>query len=171
VDVTSEQALQTLAQRLTGETLDLLILNAGTAHRDTLAELDFDKIREQIEVNSLGPLRCVVALLRNLRPGSKVALITSRLGSIADNTSGRRYGYRMSKAALNIAGVSLAHDLRERGIAVVLLHPGFVRTDMTRGEGDLSPDQAAQGLLARIDELTLETSGRFLHQNGTTLPW
>src|SRR6185295_20091155 len=101
-----------------------------------------------------------------LAPGSKVALMTSRMGSIADNTSGSMYGYRMSKAALNMAGASLAHDLKPRGIAVVILHPGYVRTEMTGGHGNIDPADAAKQLMTRIDELTPGTSGRFLHANG-----
>jgi NAD(P)-dependent dehydrogenase (short-subunit alcohol dehydrogenase family) len=93
------------------------------------------------------------------------------MGSIGDNTSGGSYGYRMSKAALNAAGVSLAHDLRGRGVAVVLLHPGFVKTDMTHGSGNATAPEAARDLIKRIDELTLATTGRFLHANGEQLPW
>ena len=93
------------------------------------------------------------------------------MGSIGDNTSGGYYGYRMSKAALNAAGVSLARDLAPRGIAVAILHPGAVRTGMTGGQGNLEPDESASGLLRRIDELQLATSGRFLHQTGDVLPW
>ena len=77
----------------------------------------------------------------------------------------------MSKAALNAAGVSLAHDLKPRGVAVVILHPGSVRTEMTRGQGMIEPDESVRGLLQRIDELKIETTGRFLHQNGEILPW
>lgn len=91
--------------------------------------------------------------------------------SIGDNTSGEYYGYRMSKAALNAAGVSLAHDLKPRGVAVVILHPGAVRIEMTGGERMIEAEESARGLLARIEELRLETTGRFLHQNGQALPW
>ena len=77
----------------------------------------------------------------------------------------------MSKAALNAAGVSLAFDLAPRRVAVVILHPGAVRTDMTGGQGLLEPAESVRGLLQRIDELRLETTGRFLHQNGDVLPW
>jgi NAD(P)-dependent dehydrogenase (short-subunit alcohol dehydrogenase family) len=171
VDVTSDEAVAGLAQRLEGIPIDLLINNAGILTKETLDDLDFDRVRRQLEVNSLGPLRVTHALLPNLRRGSKVAIITSRMGSIGDNTSGSRYGYRMSKAAVNMAGVSLAHDLRPQGIAVAILHPGFVRTDMTGGSGYVDPDEAAAGLLARIDELTLERSGGFWHANGERLPW
>lgn len=171
VDVTSDEAVNGLAQRLEGIPIDLLINNAGILTEETLHDLDFDRIRRQLEVNSLGPLRVTHALLPNLRRGSKVAIITSRMGSIGDNTSGSRYGYRMSKAAVNMASVSLAHDLRPQGIAVAVLHPGFVRTEMTGGTGYVDPDEAAAGLLARIDELTLERSGGFWHANGERLPW
>src|SRR5690606_27563059 len=138
---------------------------------ESLDDLDFDRIRKQFEVNALGPLRVTKALLPHLKKGSKVALITSRMGSIADNGSGGMYGYRMSKAALNMAGKSLAVDLKDRGIAVIILHPGFVRTDMTGGNGMIDPDESARGLIARIEELTLDRSGTFRHMNGDELPW
>jgi NAD(P)-dependent dehydrogenase (short-subunit alcohol dehydrogenase family) len=93
------------------------------------------------------------------------------MGSIGDNTSGGSYGYRMSKSAVNAAGVSLAHDLGGRGVAVVILHPGYVKTDMTHGSGNVTPAESARDLLKRIDALTLETTGRFLHANGEQLPW
>ena len=105
------------------------------------------------------------------RKGAKVALVTSRMGSIDDNSSGGAYGYRMSKAALNMAGKSLAVDLRARGVAVAILHPGMVKTDMIGGNGQVEPADAAKGLLARIDDLTLATSGAFWHMNGERLPW
>jgi NAD(P)-dependent dehydrogenase (short-subunit alcohol dehydrogenase family) len=101
-----------------------------------------------------------------------VILMTSRMGSIEDNTSGGSYGYRMSKAALCMAGKSLAIDLKPRGIAVALLHPGLVRTRMTGfSEAGISPAEAVHGLLQRIDDLSLETSGSFWHANGQVLPW
>jgi NAD(P)-dependent dehydrogenase (short-subunit alcohol dehydrogenase family) len=124
-----------------------------------------------MEVNAYGPLRVTHELAPLLRRGSKVALITSRMGSIADNTSGGMYGYRMSKAALNAAGKSLAHDLAPLGIAVAILHPGYVKTDMTGGHGSVPPDDAARDLLRRIDELNLENTGTFWHANGSVLPW
>ena len=92
------------------------------------------------------------------------------MGSMTDNTSGSRYGYRMSKAAVNAAGVSLAHDLRERGVGVLLLHPGMVATDMTGGRG-ITVEQSVDGLLARIDAFSPEKSGSFLHADGRSLPW
>lgn len=128
-------------------------------------------LEEQFAVNAIAPLRVTRALLGNLTSGSKVALITSRMGSIADNDSGGYYGYRMSKAALNAAGKSLANDLQGPGIAVAILHPGMVATRMIGFNSDVSPAQAAAGIAARIDELTLENSGTFWHANGDVLPW
>ena len=107
----------------------------------------------------------------NLPEGSKLAIITSRMGSVADNTSGGMYGYRASKAAVNMIGRSLAHDLRPRGVAVQLLHPGFVRTEMTGGNGMTDPDESAVSIAARVDELTIESTGTFRHANGEPLPW
>lgn len=171
VDVTSDESVAALARRIQGTKLDLAIMNAGILRSDQLGGLDFASLRAQFEVNSLGPLRMIQALLPNLERGSKVALVTSRMGSIADNSSGGSYGYRMSKAALNAAGVSLARDLAPRGIAVAILHPGYVKTDMTDRHGNVEPDEAARMLIERIDQLTPATSGTFWHANGEVLPW
>lgn len=169
-DVTSEASVASLAGRLAGRQLDLLINNAGVLTVETLEDLDFDRMRTQFEINALGPLRVTRALLGLMPRGAKVIMVTSRMGSIADNGSGGYYGYRMSKAALNMASVSLALDLRERGVAVGIVHPGMVATAMVGFQG-IPPEQAAQGILARADALELETSGRFWHANGEPLPW
>ncbi len=171
VDVTSGEALASLDERLGSLQFEQLWLDAGILHRDTLDAFDPEGILRQFEVNALGTLRCAAVLHHRVVRGGKVLLITSRMGSIEDNTSGGYYGYRMSKAALNAAGRSLAIDLRPRKIIVLLLHPGFVRTDMTGGMGDLDPAESAALLLARADEATLEQSGRFFHARGEPLPW
>jgi NAD(P)-dependent dehydrogenase (short-subunit alcohol dehydrogenase family) len=171
VDVTSDASVNALAERVDGRTLDLLINNAGVLSDESLSQLDFASIQRQMEVNAYGPLRVTQRLSSALKRGAKVALITSRMGSIADNTSGGMYGYRMSKAALNAAGKSLAHDLLRVGVAVAILHPGYVRTDMTGRHGNIDADESARGLLARIDELTLHNSGSFWHVNGEILLW
>ena len=170
-DVTKQASLDGLRDHLADVSVDLLINNAGILRRETLSQLNIESIREQFEVNALGPLRVTAALRDRLASPSKVAIITSRMGSIADNTSGSRYGYRMSKAAVNMAGMSLSQDLRGAGVAVAILHPGFVQTDMTGGAGDVPPEVSARGLIARIDELTLTTSGTFWHAQGQVLPW
>ena len=171
VDVTDAAAVQALASRLGDVRVDLLVNNAGILTVEMLPTPDLAAIRRQIEVNAVAPLALTAALLPRLAPGAKIAMITSRMGSIGDNGSGGYYGYRMSKAALNAASVSLAKDLAPRGIAVAILHPGMVKTEMTAGHGQIEPEDAVRGLLARLDELTVATSGRFLHQNGQELPW
>ncbi|MGQ4661005.1 SDR family NAD(P)-dependent oxidoreductase [Lysobacter sp. F6437] len=174
VDVTDDDALAALAERLGDTRIDLLVLNAGILGREALGEINdagFDGMRRQFEVNALGPLRVAQALMDKLADNAKVGIITSRMGSMADNGSGGRYGYRASKAAVNAIGKSLAVDLAPRGIAVFLLHPGFVATDMVGGSGDVSPEQAAAQLVERLDTLALEQTGTFWHANGTSLPW
>lgn len=171
VDVTDAASVASLAETLADVEIDVLIANAGILHSNSLANLDFDSVRTQFEVNSMGPLRVAVALHPRVRAGGKIGIVTSRMGSIADNDSGGSYGYRMSKAAVNAAGKSLAIDLASKKIAVALLHPGYVRTDMTGHNGMIDPDESASLLLERLGELTLEQSGTFWHANGDELPW
>ncbi|MDP3536298.1 MAG: SDR family NAD(P)-dependent oxidoreductase, partial [Halomonas sp.] len=115
IDITQPESVAALANALQDETVDLLINNAGLLRDEALGSVDFDSIREQMEINAYAPLRVVEALLPTLKKGSKIANITSRMGSIADNDSGGRYGYRASKAALNAFGKSLAMDLKPQG--------------------------------------------------------
>jgi NAD(P)-dependent dehydrogenase (short-subunit alcohol dehydrogenase family) len=174
VDVSDDAAVAALAERLSEVRIDLLVLNAGILGRESLGSIDaagFDSMRRQFEVNALGPLRVAQALLDHLAVGAKIGIITSRMGSVSDNSSGGRYGYRASKAAVNAIGKSLAVDLKPRGIAVFLLHPGYVATDMVGGTGDVSPEQAAGQLIERLDSLELEQTGTFWHANGSELPW
>jgi NAD(P)-dependent dehydrogenase (short-subunit alcohol dehydrogenase family) len=174
VDVTDAAAVDALAQRLRDVRIDTLVLNAGILAKESLGAIDaagFDSMRRQFEVNALGPLRVAQALADRMAEGGRIGIITSRMGSVADNASGGYYGYRASKAAVNAIGKSLAVDLAPRGIAVALLHPGYVATDMVGGSGDISPADAAKQLIARLDALTLAQSGSFWHANGSALPW
>ena len=171
IDVSNQESVARLVDALQGQSIDLLINNAGLMQDEILGVIDFDSLRLQMEINAFAPLRISEALLPNLPAGSKIANITSRMGSIADNDSGGRYGYRASKAAGNALGRSLAVDLKERGIAVAQLHPGFVKTRMVNFGGLISPEEAVAGLAARIEDLTLENSGSFWHSNGDELPW
>ena len=174
LDVSDAAALAALAQRLADIRIDVLVLNAGILGNESFGSIDdagFDSMRRQFEINTLGPLRVVQALSDRLGEGAKIGIVTSRMGSVADNGSGGYYGYRASKAAVNAVGKSLALDLRPRGIAVFLLHPGYVATDMVGGTGDVSPDQSAAQLVERLDTLALDQSGTFWHANGSPLPW
>lgn len=170
IDVASDSSVSQLAGRLEGTDLDVIVNNAGVFEPDALGSIDFESMRRQYEVNALGPLRVTQALLPRLRDGGKIAIITSRVGSMADNSSGHYYGYRASKAAVNMIGVNLALELRERGITVLLLHPGMVATEMT-GRTGIEPSESAQNLLRQIDALGIEHSGSFRHANGEVLPW
>jgi len=170
VELSDSASLQALSGRLEGVSLAGAILNAGILEADDLESVSAEGLRRQFEVNALAPLLLARALLPHLPAGAKLGLVTSRMGSIDDNGSGGYYGYRMSKTALNMAGRSLAVDLRPRGIAVAILHPGMVATRMV-GFSGIPPERAAAGLLARLDALSLETSGRFWHANGEELPW
>jgi len=170
LDVCDTKSVQNLAQKLKGQKINLLINNAGILESMSLDNLDYDAMRRQYEVNTLGPLRVTENLLPNLSKESKIAIITSRMGSVADS-SGGQYGYRMSKSAVNMVGSCLAHDLKDQGIAVALLHPGYVRTGMTGNQGLIDTDESARGLIQRIEELNMENTGGFWHTDGTELPW
>lgn len=171
VDVTSDDGIRKLVSELEGQTIDLLINNAGLLQDEKLGSIDFDSIRTQMEINAYAPLRVAEALVDKIPYGGKIANITSRMGSIADNDSGGRYGYRASKAALNAFGKSLAVDLQPKGIAVALLHPGYVKTRMVNFGGLITPTESAKGLAERIEELDLDNTGSFWHSNGELLPW
>ncbi len=172
VDITSGESVLKLVQEIRGMKIDVLIQNAGILEKNSLSNLDPESIRRQFEVNALSPLCFTRAMLNNLTKGSKVILMTSRMGSIDDNCSGSSYGYRMSKVALCMAGKSLSIDLRPMGVSVALLHPGLVSTRMTGfSPHGISPKQSVSGLLERIDSLTIENSGTFWHANGDTLAW
>lgn len=170
IDVSEGESVAALATALDGETIDVLINNAGILLRDEFGALNYDDMMEQYKVNTLGPLRVTEALRDNLREGSKVAIVSSRVGSIGDNSSGNHYGYRASKTAVNQIGTNLMHELKPRGIAVAILHPGLVATEMTGGQG-ITPEESAKGLIQRIDDLTMQTTGGFWHAEGYELPW
>lgn len=170
IDVGEAEAVARLKSELGDQRIDVLLNNAGILRGDSFGNLDYEDMVLQFRVNTLGPLRVTEALANSIVEGGKVGIVSSRVGSIADNGSGGNYGYRASKAAMNQIGMNLVHELRPRGIAVALLHPGLVATTMTGGRG-IDPAAAASGLIDRLDELTLETSGRFWHAEGYELPW
>ncbi len=177
IDVTSATAVRKLVEGLRARNarLDWVLHVAGVLGLDELGAIDYDDMRRQFEINTLGPLRVVEACIPFVGSGSKVGIVTSRVGSLGDNGSGGMYAYRVSKAGANMVALNLHHDLSKRGIAVVALHPGMVATDLTKDyPGNfnyIQPADAARGLIARMDELTSESSGQFRHANGDKLLW
>lgn len=175
IDVCDDAAVKAMAKRLkdAGTKIDALIHVSGVLGVDKFGEIDYDDVRRQFEINTIGPLRVVESLADCLDEGSRVGIVTSRVGSLADNGSGGLYAYRVSKCAANMVGVNLYHDLKGRGVAVVLLHPGMVNTDLTRGfDGDfIEPEESAAGLIKVVDNAKIGDGPEFRHTNGELLPW
>lgn len=172
IDMATQADLASLAEQI-NQPIDLLILNAGVWSDESLQAMDYQHLLHSYQVNAMAPLYLTYLLQQQqlLASGGKIAIITSRMGSITDNTSGGRYGYRMSKCALNAAGKSLSVDLQGQDISVGLIHPGFVQTDMGGKNAMLSVDESVTGIVRLIDGLCLANSGTFWHQNGGELGW
>lgn len=173
LDVTDQASVDALAKAIDAP-VDVVINNAGINRpRQRLSDLDLAATAELYATNAIGPLRVVRALLPHVRRGGakKLVHITSGMGSIADNQRGESYGYRMSKAALNMMSKSLSIDLRGDGIISFVINPGWVQTDMGGASAPTPVADSAAGILARIDAATLETSGTFQNWNGGTYPW
>ncbi|WP_413440384.1 SDR family oxidoreductase [Synechococcus sp. MIT S1220] len=170
-DLSQQESIADLIGRLNGLEINTAILNAGINHVMDLNNLDPSSIRQQFDVNALAPLLLASALIPSMSAGGKLVFMSSRMGSIQDNTSGGEYGYRMSKAALNSAVKSLSIDLKDQGISVGVLHPGMVQTRMNLNSDGIPPQEAVSNLLDRIGQLSLETTGSFWHAEGKVLPW
>ncbi|TDI34652.1 MAG: SDR family oxidoreductase [Acidobacteria bacterium] len=175
--VADEQSVVRTCEQIgeTWDAADLLLNNAGIyKHKgDTLADLDLDDCLESIKVNTLGPIRMARALRPLLRKGNQPRIInmTSLMGSLADNSSGGSWGYRMSKTALNMASRNMAHELASDGIIAVVIHPGWVRTDMGGVGAPLTIEEAVASMTRAMDNFTIAQAGGFYDRNGAPLPW
>ncbi|MFO0554682.1 MAG: SDR family oxidoreductase [Polyangiaceae bacterium] len=173
-DVTSESSIAAALTTLGSAPVDVVVNNAGVMGKlQAFTELDLADVTQTFEVNALGPIRVTRAFLPSLLRGKtrRVVSITSGMGSIGDNTRGGAYGYRMSKAALNMAMKSLSIDYADQGIVAVVMNPGWVQTDMG-GEGAPTPVETSVAMmLARIDGLTPSENGTFLDYRGGSLTW
>ena len=175
LDVADAASVAKLAADLDDQPIDLLINNAGMANRDGMSfeTLSFEGIERVLQVNTIGPMRVTRALLPHLRlgKGKQIVHITSGLGSIEENTEGGFYGYRESKAALNMFNRSLAVNLKEEGFTCVVMSPGWVRTDMGGPQAKLSPEESITGMKKVIDGLSAEDTGTFQSWDGTIRAW
>jgi NAD(P)-dependent dehydrogenase (short-subunit alcohol dehydrogenase family) len=179
LDVADGGSVAALARRLAGQPIDLLINNAGVGQRggDQLGEIDYQAWLEVLSTNSLGPVRVTEALIENVAASGqkRVITISSGLGSLTLTAQGIGFGaayqYRTSKAAVDMAMLVMAQQVKARGITVVLLSPGWVRTDMGGPNAQLSPEESIASMRRVFDGLTLEDSGRFLSYDGSEIPW
>eukprot|EP01025_Chloroclados_australasicus_P013009 TRINITY_DN16204_c0_g1_i4.p1 TRINITY_DN16204_c0_g1~~TRINITY_DN16204_c0_g1_i4.p1 ORF type:complete len:255 (-),score=40.06 TRINITY_DN16204_c0_g1_i4:353-1045(-) len=174
VDIGKDDGCTALAE-ISAAKVDLLICNAGILKNDEWGNIDYESCRVHFDVNALGPIRTVEALAGKLQSGAKVIVLGSLLGSMGNNVKGGRYAYRLSKCAAHMAAVSMAADLRERSVAVGVIHPGVVITDMTTVNGssyaNLTAEESAQGILEQVGKLTMATTGRFWDYRGVMLPF
>jgi|SRR5688572_30562506 NAD(P)-dependent dehydrogenase (short-subunit alcohol dehydrogenase family) len=175
LDVTDAASIRTAAATLRGEPIDLLLNNAGVGSppAQKIGSFDYAAWAKVLDANVLGPARMVEAFVENVATGrdKRIVTVTSRMGSIADNSSGGSYAYRSSKAGVNAAMKSFAIDLAPRGITCVVVHPGWVRTDMGGAGGKLAPAESVKSLRALIAELSPADSGKFFNVDGEELPW
>jgi NAD(P)-dependent dehydrogenase (short-subunit alcohol dehydrogenase family) len=174
LDVASESSIAGLRERVKDRPIDVLINNAGVSGKaKTVAELGLEELQRVFGINAFGPMLVTRALLANLRAGKRKTVfnITSQLGSIANNTGGSTYSYRASKTALNQLTVSMANELRPEGFCCVVVHPGWVQTDMGGPNAPLTVEQSVTAMLKVLDGLTGGESGKFLNYDGKGMAW
>jgi NAD(P)-dependent dehydrogenase (short-subunit alcohol dehydrogenase family) len=174
LEASDEKSIEGLGEALRGQAIDVLINNAGvSSETKSLAACNQAALVRDFTINSISPILVTRALLPCLRVGTRrlVVSITSKLGSIAQNTGGSAYGYRASKAALNMLNMSMANELKPEGFTCVVMHPGWVKTDMGGKEAPLTPEQAVSSMIQVISGLTMKESGSFRNYDGGVLPW
>jgi NAD(P)-dependent dehydrogenase (short-subunit alcohol dehydrogenase family) len=175
LDVTDAASVAALGQAMAGEAIDLLINNAGMYGPRNLPfdELDYGAWEQVLRTNLMGPMRVAAALAGPVMASQKkkMVFISSKVGSISDNSSGGSYIYRSSKTALNMAVKSLSLDLSGKGVITLLLHPGWVQTDMGGSSAPIDAVTSVAGMRAVIDRADAADSGRFFNYDGNELPW
>lgn len=175
LDVSNFEQISSLKNTIGDLPIDVLFNNAGIYGNEAnhLGHLDTEAWLETFKVNVISPMKILETFADNVESSSlkTIANMTSKMGSIEDNGFGGRYAYRSSKTALNMTMVSAALELKDRDISVLLLHPGWVRTDMGGPNGELSVEESAMKLRKIVDNSTLDDSGKFFDINGETIPW
>lgn len=172
LDVRDGDLIQKLVESIDGE-VDLLINNAGVADGrwQSISEIDMEYALEVINVNAISPLLVTQKFQNKMKNGSTIVMISSLMGSISDCMSGRSYAYRASKSALNMFSIAMKNELQNEGISVLILHPGWVATDMGGPNATVSPEESVSGMIERINEHDLEMSGRYVEYDGTPIEW
>jgi NAD(P)-dependent dehydrogenase (short-subunit alcohol dehydrogenase family) len=175
LEVTDHAQIESLARELSGEALDILLNNAGIygPNKMALGHIDYNSWAEVLAVNVMAPLKMVECFLDHVVLSQRkiIASISSAMGSIAENSMGRHYLYRSSKAALNCIVKNLSIDLRDRHVLAVAINPGWVQTDMGGSNADLTPAQSVSGVRQVLSQLRPEDSGKFLSYDGSEVPW
>ncbi len=173
LDVADFEEIDALALILQGRAIDLLINNAGVYPQSDFGNVNYEAWAEAFHINSMAPMKMVEAFAGHVAASNlkKIVTVSSKMGSIDDNTSGGSYIYRSTKTAVNMVMKSLAIDLKPKGIASTILHPGWVRTDMGGPNGLIDAPESVAGMRRVIEALTLENSGRFVAYDGKEIPW
>ena len=173
LDVADFAQIDALALQLKDESIDVLINNAGVYPASSFGDTNYEAWAEGFKVNSMAPLKMAEAFVQHITRGQlkKIATLSSKMGSLDDNTSGESYSYRSSKTAVNMVMKSLSIDLKPYGISVVTLHPGWVQTDMGGSNALISVHTSVSGLRKVIESLSLESTGKFIAYDGKAIPW
>ncbi|MDX9951328.1 MAG: SDR family oxidoreductase [Methylophilaceae bacterium] len=173
LDVANFEEIDALALILQGRAIDLLINNAGVYPQSEFGDIDYEAWAEAFHINSMAPMKMVEAFVGHVAASNlkKIVTLSSKMGSLDDNTSGGSYIYRSTKTAVNMVMKSLSIDLKPRGIASTILHPGWVRTEMGGPNGLIDAPESVAGLRRVIENLTLENSGRFVAYDGKEIAW
>jgi NAD(P)-dependent dehydrogenase (short-subunit alcohol dehydrogenase family) len=177
LDVSDEDSIVQVARDLDSETVDVLINNAGVLWLEMLNNTKKSDLMTQFEINAVGPFLVTRAFREHLKRSvaangvAKVLNISSVLGSIASNNNGGMYGYRASKAALNMINQSLALDMKSDNITTIVCHPGYVSTEMNSYQGTVQPKDSVAGLTKVIENASIEDSGKFFDYSSKRLPW
>lgn len=176
LDVADHNQIKNLSNNLRNTSIDLLINNAGIyppSDDGGFGKIDYEAWHKAFQINTMAPLRIAEAFLAQISNSQLkiIAIITSKMGSIDDNKRGGSYIYRSSKAAVNMVGKSLSVDLKLQGITTVILHPGWVKTDMGGPDALISPEQSVLGMQRILSNLKLSDSGKFFAYDGKIIPW
>jgi len=172
MDVRDPAGIDNLSNSIEGK-IDLLINNAGVADGrwQSISEIDMQHALEVIEINSIAPVLITQKLLNQMSDDSTIVMMSSLMGSISDCMSGRSYAYRASKTALNMFSIAMKNELQTQGVSILILHPGWVETDMGGPNATVSPEQSVSGMIERINEHNLSMSGRYVQYDGTPIEW